>query len=66
MRSEILVSAVLCDVEETVKEAKARFHSWMTKNTRIPPNLREVVYSAGKSKLFTMRNCLLRHMKNTN
>ncbi|XP_046689288.1 LOW QUALITY PROTEIN: endoplasmic reticulum aminopeptidase 2-like [Homalodisca vitripennis] len=47
MRSDILASAVLCDVEETVKEARARFHAWMTKGARIPPNLREVVYSAG-------------------
>lgn len=47
MRSDILASAVLCDVDEIVKEAKTKFNSWMTKNAHIPPNLREVVYTAG-------------------
>ncbi|XP_039283006.1 LOW QUALITY PROTEIN: glutamyl aminopeptidase [Nilaparvata lugens] len=47
MRSDILASAVLCDVEEAVKDAKQHFKEWMTKNARVPPNLREVVYSAG-------------------
>lgn len=48
MRSDILVSAVLCGVEDTVREAKQKFENWMKKGTRIPPNLREAVYSAGK------------------
>lgn len=47
MRSDILASAVLCDVDDVVKEAKAKFNSWMAKNAHIPPNLREVVYTAG-------------------
>ncbi|XP_073998601.1 endoplasmic reticulum aminopeptidase 1-like isoform X3 [Rhodnius prolixus] len=47
MRSDILVSAVLCGVEDTVREAKQKFENWMKKGTRIPPNLREAVYSAG-------------------
>lgn len=47
MRSDILSSAILCNVPETVKEARLRFKSWMEKGTRVPPNLREVIYSAG-------------------
>lgn len=47
MRSDILSSAILCNVPDTVKEAKAKFKSWMEKGTRIPPNLREVIYAAG-------------------
>lgn len=47
MRSDVLVSAVLAGVEETVKEAKQKFYDWMNKGTRIPPNLREAIYSAG-------------------
>jgi hypothetical protein len=48
MRSDILASAVLCDVQFIVKQAQKKFRDWMDKGTRIPPNLREVVYMAGK------------------
>ncbi|XP_023702695.1 endoplasmic reticulum aminopeptidase 1 isoform X2 [Cryptotermes secundus] len=47
MRSDILASAVLCDVQIIVKQAQKKFRDWMDKGTRIPPNLREVVYMAG-------------------
>ncbi|XP_063231804.1 endoplasmic reticulum aminopeptidase 1-like isoform X2 [Bacillus rossius redtenbacheri] len=47
LRSEILTSAVLCNINETVKEAKGRFQRWMENGERIPPNLREVIYIAG-------------------
>ncbi|KAF6199081.1 hypothetical protein GE061_007106, partial [Apolygus lucorum] len=47
MRSDVMVSAVLAGVDETVKEAKQKFYDWMNKGTRIPPNLREAIYSAG-------------------
>ncbi|XP_049864292.1 endoplasmic reticulum aminopeptidase 1-like isoform X3 [Schistocerca gregaria] len=47
MRSDVLASAILCDVKETVKEATAKFRDWMNNGTHIPPNLREVVYVAG-------------------
>ncbi|XP_067012904.2 endoplasmic reticulum aminopeptidase 1 isoform X2 [Anabrus simplex] len=47
MRSDILASAILCNVKSTVREAQMRFQDWMVNNTRIPPNLREVVYVAG-------------------
>lgn len=47
MRSDILASAILCGIEDIVKEAKHRFDEWMYENKRIPPNLREVIYLAG-------------------
>ncbi|KAJ9582424.1 hypothetical protein L9F63_003222, partial [Diploptera punctata] len=47
MRSDILASAVLCDVQSTVKLARKKFRDWMDNGARIPPNLREVVYMAG-------------------
>ena len=47
MRSDILASAVLCDVQSTVKLARKKFRDWMDNGARIPPNLREVVYIAG-------------------
>ncbi|XP_069679088.1 endoplasmic reticulum aminopeptidase 1-like isoform X3 [Periplaneta americana] len=47
MRSDILASAVLCDVQATVKPAQKKFRDWMDNGARIPPNLREVVYIAG-------------------
>ncbi|XP_024085404.1 endoplasmic reticulum aminopeptidase 1-like isoform X2 [Cimex lectularius] len=47
MRSDILVSAVLSGVKETVKEARQKFHDWKANKITIPPNLREAVYTAG-------------------
>ncbi|ODN00507.1 Endoplasmic reticulum aminopeptidase 2 [Orchesella cincta] len=47
LRSEILSTAILCDNKEAVKEATTKFNNWMQKGARVPPNLREVVYSAG-------------------
>jgi len=47
MRSQILSAAILCGIEDVVKEAKNRFEEWMYENKRIPPNLREVIYLAG-------------------
>jgi hypothetical protein len=52
MRSDIMASAVLCDVQITVKQAQKKFRDWMDKGTHIPPNLREVVYIAGKRYRF--------------
>lgn len=48
MRSDILASAILCGIEDVVKVAKNKFDAWMNENKRIPPNLREVIYLAGK------------------
>lgn len=48
MRSDILAAAVLVGVDTVVKESKSKFNGWMEKGFRIPPNLREVVYYAGK------------------
>lgn len=48
MRSDILASAILCGIEDVVKEAKNKFDEWMYENKRIPPNMREVIYLAGK------------------
>lgn len=47
MRADILASAILCGIEDIVKEAKNRFDQWMFDNKRVPPNLREVIYLAG-------------------
>lgn len=49
MRDDILASAVLLGVEESVKEAKQRFHDWMIKGKPVSANLREVVYTAGNT-----------------
>jgi len=49
MRSQILSAAIICGIEDVVKEAKSRFEEWMYENKRIPPNLREVIYLAGNS-----------------
>lgn len=47
MRVNVLRSAVLFEVNETVTEAKYLFERWVNKNEEINPDLREVVYSAG-------------------
>lgn len=52
MRSDVLASAVLCGVQITVKQAQKKFRDWMDRGTRIPPNLREVVYMAGNIYTF--------------
>lgn len=54
MRSDILASAILCGIEDVVKEAKDKFDEWMYENKRIPPNLREIIYLAGNDLYFTM------------
>lgn len=38
---------MLCELNETVTEAKSIFQKWMLRNETIDPNLKEVVYSAG-------------------
>lgn len=52
MRSDILASAILANVDSAVNEAKSKFKAWMENNARIPPNLREVVYAAGTEMIF--------------
>lgn len=47
MRAEVLSTAVLCEMNETITEAKYRFDKWMLRNETVHPDLREVVYSAG-------------------
>lgn len=47
MRSDILATAILCEVNETVAEAKSMFDGWMNRNESVSADLREVVYSAG-------------------
>lgn len=47
MRTDILSTAILCELNETVTEAKLRFQRWMHHNESISPDLKEVVYSAG-------------------
>jgi hypothetical protein len=57
MRSDVLASAVLCGVQITVKQAQKKFRDWMDRGTRIPPNLREVVYMAGKKYTILSAMC---------
>ncbi|RZC34845.1 endoplasmic reticulum aminopeptidase 1-like [Asbolus verrucosus] len=47
MRTEILSTAILCELNETVTQAKLEFQKWMLHNESINPDLKEVVYSAG-------------------
>nr|XP_022900776.1 endoplasmic reticulum aminopeptidase 1-like isoform X2 [Onthophagus taurus] len=47
MRTDVLSTAVLCELNETIFTARNMFEAWMTKNQSIPPDLKEVVYSAG-------------------
>ncbi|XP_025602401.2 endoplasmic reticulum aminopeptidase 2-like isoform X3 [Athalia rosae] len=47
LRDNVLQSALTVNIESVVKPAKALFDSWMNKGTRIPPNLRDIVYTAG-------------------
>lgn len=47
MRTKILTSAILFEVNETVAEARLMFDRWMGKQVPVLPDLREVVYSAG-------------------
>lgn len=47
MRTKILSAAVLCELNDTISQAKRQFYDWMHNNKSINPNLKEVVYSAG-------------------
>lgn len=43
----MLSSAILCELNETVAEAKSIFQKWMLHNETIDPTIKEVVYTAG-------------------
>lgn len=58
LRSDILASAILCEVEPVTTEARNKFHKWMHEGARISPNLREVVYTAGITDYSTCYNRL--------
>ncbi|XP_017777374.1 PREDICTED: endoplasmic reticulum aminopeptidase 1-like isoform X2 [Nicrophorus vespilloides] len=47
MRTDILSTAVHCELNETVSKAKSSFMKWMKNNETIAPDLKEVVYAAG-------------------
>jgi hypothetical protein len=47
LRGEVLSTAIHCENKDAERESTVRFDNWMKKNARVPPNLREVVYSAG-------------------
>lgn len=47
MRTDILSTAVLCELNDTVSQAKQKFERWMKNNETIQSDLKEVVYSAG-------------------
>lgn len=43
----MLSAALLCELGDTVSNAKAQFQNWMLFNKSIDPNLKEIVYSVG-------------------
>lgn len=47
MRTDILLTTILCELNETVTKAKHKFERWMNHNESINPDLKEVVYVAG-------------------
>ncbi|XP_045481382.1 endoplasmic reticulum aminopeptidase 2-like isoform X3 [Harmonia axyridis] len=47
MRSNILATAVMYGLNDTVSRARTEFHKWMEGNHSIHPDFKEVVYSAG-------------------
>lgn len=47
MRTDILSTAILCELNQTITQAKLQFQRWMLHNESIDPDLKEVVYSAG-------------------
>jgi len=64
MRSDILASAILCGIDDIVKEAKNKFDEWMYENKRIPPNLREIIYLAGNILYYIVISTYLNIFKN--
>lgn len=47
LRAKVLSAAILCELNETITEAKVLFQKWMLHNETLDSNLKEVVYSAG-------------------
>lgn len=47
MRTNVLLTAVMCELNDTVVQAKGMFDRWMRGGESIPADLKEVVYSAG-------------------
>lgn len=47
MRTDILSTAVLCELNDTVAQARLQFERWIKYNESINSDLKEVVYSAG-------------------
>lgn len=45
-------SAIELEMEDVVKSAKSLFKDWISKSKPIAPNIRNIVYMAGK-KIFT-------------
>lgn len=41
-------SAIEVEIDDVVKSAKSLFKDWISKGTRIAPNIRNIVYMAGK------------------
>lgn len=41
-------SAIELEMEDVVKSARGLFKDWISKGTRIAPNIRNIVYMAGK------------------
>lgn len=47
MSAKVLSAALLCELDDTVSNAKTQFQNWMLFNKTIDPNLKEIVYSVG-------------------
>lgn len=50
LRIIVLKSAIELEMDDVVKSAKSLFQNWISKGTRIAPNIRSIVYTAGKRK----------------
>lgn len=46
-------SAIELEMEDVVKSAKTLFKDWISKGKSIAPNIRNIVYMAGKTKYDT-------------
>ncbi|KAG5335962.1 AMPE aminopeptidase, partial [Acromyrmex heyeri] len=47
LRTAVLKSAVELEMDDVVKSARSFFQDWISKDTRIAPNIRKIVYMAG-------------------
>lgn len=51
LRTEVLKSAIELEMDNVVKSARSLFQEWV-KGKRIAPNIRNIVYMAGKETIY--------------